>query len=74
LYGPSDRRSTPRIRRYRFRGNFAKETRCFSSLEPAVQNVNPEYVFFFLKRSLISTNSKIRFPLFTSLPLILFWP
>jgi hypothetical protein len=47
MCGPSDHRSTARIRRYRFGGCFAKETLHFSSLEPVVQNVKWEYVFLF---------------------------
>jgi hypothetical protein len=51
---------------------FAKETLCFSRFKPTVHGVFPDYAFLFKKRSLISENSKIRFHLFTILPLILF--
>jgi hypothetical protein len=50
-------------------GTFAKESLEILNIEPAVQGVFPNCVFFFVKRSLISVTSEIRFHLFTVLPL-----
>jgi hypothetical protein len=49
-------------------GNFAKESLEILNIEPVVQGIFPNCVFFFVKRILIAVTLEIRFHLFIVLP------
>jgi hypothetical protein len=70
---PSVLRWTHEIRRYPFAGKIDKEPLDFFRLEPAVLSVLSEIRFRVLKAYFLPDKSKIRFQVFTVLPLELFW-
>jgi hypothetical protein len=70
---PSVLRWTHEIRRYPFAGKIYKEPLDFFRLEPAVLSVLSEIRFRVLKAYSLPDKSKIRFQVFTVLPLGLFW-